>query len=399
MSKDWQTVKLSDIGNIITGNTPSSKISECYGNDIPFITPTDFKNYNKNIYNSERYLSKKGKELLLSRILPVNSVIVTCIGSQMGKSSICRVPCITNQQINSIIPNDKINSDYLYYVMITLSSYMSNIARGGTTMPILNKTSFERIEIPLPPLAEQERIAEILSSFDDKIEINNKICADLESMAQVLFREHFINNPARDTWETVSLSDVAEFINGYSYSGKELLESNVGMITIKNFDRKGGFKLNGIKDIIPSKKVKDTMWVEEDDVLVAHTDLTQKAEIIGNPIIILNKGKFSSLIPSMDTVKVKLTTNKISNYVLFLLLSDVSFKNHALGYISGTTVLHLSKKALNEFKFKIPPDAILNNLNNIVTPMYEKIKILQKENINLKKTRDFVLPSLMKGQI
>ncbi len=120
-------------------------------------------------------------------------------------------------------------------------------------------------------------------------------------------------------------------------------------------------KIDGIKEITPLKNIKDELYVEENDVLVAHTDLTQKAEIIGNPILILTKDKYKMLIPSMDVVKVVSKNKFISNYILYLLLSYKSFKEHALGYVSGTTVLHLSKKALKEFQFRMPTDTVLKN--------------------------------------
>ena len=105
-------------------------------------------------------------------------------------------------------------------------------------------------------------------------------------------------------WSEMSLSSIADFVNGYSYKGTELTESNIAMATIKNFDRKGGFKLDGYKEIIPSNKLKDTQHAELFDTLVAHTDLTQNAEVIGNAEPVMSKSGYDDIVFSMDLVKV-----------------------------------------------------------------------------------------------
>jgi type I restriction enzyme S subunit len=114
----WKKVKIEEIGFVVTGKTPSSKTPDHFGDIIPFVTPTDFKNYHKKIYSADRYLSKKGKEGLNGKVLPPNSVVVTCIGSDMGKVALNSVECVTNQQINSIIPYEgKVDANFLFYTI------------------------------------------------------------------------------------------------------------------------------------------------------------------------------------------------------------------------------------------------------------------------------------------
>ena len=88
--------------------------------------------------------------------------------------------------------------------------------------------------------------------------------------------------------KTVFLSEIADFVSGYSYKGDELKCSDIAMATIKNFDRKGGFKIDGYKEIIPSSKLKSSQFVDDFDSLVAHTDITQNADVIGNAEIVLS---------------------------------------------------------------------------------------------------------------
>lgn len=146
----WEKAVIKDFGNVVTGKTPLSESPEDFGNEMPFITPGDFKNYNKFALGAERNLSETGYSKLKNKILPSGAVIVTCIGSDMGKISIVIADCITNQQMNSIVVKETFYTDFLYYYLQSISDEIKGIALGGSTMPMLSKTDFEKIEIIKP---------------------------------------------------------------------------------------------------------------------------------------------------------------------------------------------------------------------------------------------------------
>ena len=201
-------------------------------------------------------------------------------------------------------------------------------------------------------------------------------------------------------WSEISLADIADFISGYSYKGTELLKSNIAMATIKNFNRKNGFKLDGYKEIIPSSRLKATQYVDLFDTLVAHTDLTQNADVIGNAEPLMSKAQYGEIIFSMDLVKVIPKSNDISKFLIAAILKDRRFKAHCLGYVNGTTVLHLSKKALPEYKIYLPNDfKILKPLDDIVTVLYKQISANISENIYLEQLKENILPKLMSGEL
>ena len=203
-----------------------------------------------------------------------------------------------------------------------------------------------------------------------------------------------------DDWEHTPLSSFAKFISGYSYKGAELQESNTAMATIKNFDRKGGFKLDGYKEIIPSSKLKSEHHVELFDTLVAHTDLTQNAEVIGNAEPVLSFSGYGDIIFSMDVVKVIPVNPAISKFLIAAMLQTRQFKGHCLGYVNGTTVLHLSKKALLEYSLMLPKDlSILAPLDEAVSSMYRQMALNIDENVQLANLRDSLLPQLMSGEL
>jgi len=163
--KEWRIAELSQIGDIITGTTPSTSVKKFWGEGFPFITPSDFTG-DKYVIKTERTVTKEGAEI--GRIIPKDSVLVVCIAS-VGETAMSSEKSITNQQINSIVCNIRSNSHYLYYAM---SFYKKRLKRwaGITTSPIIKKSFFRLFPLPLPPLPEQQKIAEILGTVDKRLE-------------------------------------------------------------------------------------------------------------------------------------------------------------------------------------------------------------------------------------
>lgn len=169
----WRMGTISEIGKVITGKTPSSNNPEDFGNYKPFVTPTDFKNYGKIILSAVRHLSKEGVNKLKNKIIPKNSVLVTCIGSDMGKVAINRVECLTNQQINSIITKNSF-VDFIYYSLLFKYDLLRNMATGGSTMPMINKSQFEEIKLMIPSNIVLEKFQSVIAPINNQIENNIK---------------------------------------------------------------------------------------------------------------------------------------------------------------------------------------------------------------------------------
>ena len=285
---------------------------------------------------------------------------------------------------------------YLCYILnnIDLSGYIT-----GSAQPKLNQANLSAISIILPPLNLQEQIADFISMFDNKIELNQRINDNLEQQAQALFKSWFVDNP-NSNWANTSLSEVASFVGGYSYKGEELTDfSNVAMATIKNFGRNRGFKAEGFKGINPSAKLKECHYVNLFDILVAHTDLTQNADVIGNAELLLTYGKYNNIIFSMDLVKVLPKEIFPYRFLLAAMLKNKLFKGHCLGYINGTTVLHLNKKALLDFEIRKPSNSEAKMMNETLTPYYKRMAELLQETDKLISLRDTLLPKLMSGEL
>lgn len=164
--KKWRLKKIDEIGKVITGNTPKTTEKDNYGDEFLWVSPFDMGS-SKYIKNTNKMLSKKGFDK--ARKLPSGAVLVTCIGSTIGKIGIATNELSTNQQINSIICNEDVDSEFIYYAIdynfSKYSNYISNQA-----VPIINKSTFGEFLIQIPELKEQNKVAKILSKVDDDIE-------------------------------------------------------------------------------------------------------------------------------------------------------------------------------------------------------------------------------------
>ena len=394
--------KLSDIAEVQTGPFGSQLHNEDYvttgtpivtvehlGNrrfskqNLPLVSDDDKKRLSK-------YLLQEG-DIVFSRVGSVDrcSYVTSAENDWLFSGRCLRVRCGNNCHTLFL---------YYYFCKDSVKQYIKSIAVGAT-MPSINTKLMAEIPILLPKLEEQKCIADILSSFDDKIELNRRINDNLEQQAQALFKSWFVDN-SNPNWEETSLSEVASFVGGYSYTGEELTDcSNIAMATIKNFGRNGGFKADGFKEINPSAKLKECHYANLFDILVAHTDLTQNADVIGNAELLLTYGKYNSIIFSMDLVKVLPKETFPYRFLLAAMLKNKLFKRHSLGYVNGTTVLHLSKKALPDFEIRKPSDNESKMMDEVLASYYKRMAELLQENDRLISLRDTLIPKLMSGKL
>ena len=162
---EWEVESVQDIGQVVTGGTPKTDVREYWGDEYPWVTPTDISQY-RDLTDTERRLTAKGLEATAR--LPANTVLVTCIAS-IGKNAILKVEGGCNQQINAVIPKSGNSPEFLYYLFESNRQYL--MANAGTTATsIISKSTFEGLKFPLPDPSEQRAIASVLFDMDGEIE-------------------------------------------------------------------------------------------------------------------------------------------------------------------------------------------------------------------------------------
>lgn len=186
-SDDWEEVEIGNLGRVVTGKTPSTKIKKYWGTKLPFVTPTDFRLFGKFVLETERFLSQEGENKIKNAVLLSGSILVTCIGSDMGKVAIAQKKCVTNQQINSIILSKNFPfKEYIYYFLKSIYPLLRSMAMGGTTMPIIKKSDFEKIVIPMASENLIKRFETIACDLSTKMYRNEVQIEILEKQRKTL---------------------------------------------------------------------------------------------------------------------------------------------------------------------------------------------------------------------
>ncbi|WP_322549320.1 restriction endonuclease subunit S [Flavobacterium psychraquaticum] len=184
-NKTWKKTELKNIGKIVTGTTPPTNVRDNYGNDFLFVSPVDMGT-EKYITKSNNKLSLKGHSI--SRRLPANSILYTCIGSTIGKIAIATEELSTNQQINSIICNDDYEYEFVYYLLIFNKNRILEYATNQA-VPMINKSVFEEIVVAVPSWSEQIRISKILMKADNELKYYTLLLSELQKQKQGLMQQ------------------------------------------------------------------------------------------------------------------------------------------------------------------------------------------------------------------
>ena len=397
--------KLADIGKVITGKTPSTSIAENYAwGTIPFYTPEDVAKGLGMMGRNSRFISKTGFEEIASNTISGESVLVGCIGSDMGNVAYSNITCATNQQINAITQfKNGIEPLYVYYLLSTMKSYFQKIA-GSTTTPILPKSVFEEIEIHLPDMKKQKDVVSILYALDRKIELNKQINDNLEAMAKQLYDYWFVQfdfpneegKPYKSSggamvwneklkreipqgWSNGVLSDVANITMGQSPDGSSYNEDGEGIIFYQG-STDFGLRFPDIRQYTTSP----SRYANKGDILMSVRAPVGALNIANNDCCIgRGLSALSSKIGSMTH--------------LYYLMNDFRLKFEGMNS-AGTTFGSITKDELFSLPVVIPTKSVISEFEQVCEPIFDKQMIIGEEINALTKQRDELLPLLMNGQ-
>lgn len=385
----WVQVRVGELGKIVTGKTPKTSIPENYSGKIPFLTPSD-NMLTKYVTATKKTLTDKGVMEVKNCLLPQNSVCVSCIGSDLGKVVITTEPTVTNQQINSIIVNQgKFDVSFVYYAMLILGKQLNYISKTSTAVPIVNKASFSSYSIFCPELGQQKEIAAILSSLDDKIELNNKINENLERQAQAFYRELFIDN-ADSEWMQGTVSDLGTVVGGSTPSKSKpeyYTEHGIAWITPKDLSvNKAKFITHGENDITELGLNNSSATIMPEGTVLFSSRAPIGYIAIAGGEVTTNQG-FKSVIPKPEIG---------TAFVYYFLKHNLPVIE---GMASGSTFKEVSGSTMKRVPAVIPDFATLMRFNNFCEPIFVQQKILEEQNRLLIQLRDTLLPKLMSGEI
>ena len=394
---EWKEVTLGELGTIVGGATPSTKNPSFYDGNIPWLTPKDLSvNSNMYILRGARNITEVGFKSCSCKMLPKGSVLFSS-RAPIGYVAIAANDMCTNQGFKSVIPNEETDSEFLYYLLKYNKNYIASQGSGTTFAEVSGKT-MKDIEVVVPKEKEcQHRIASILSSLDRKIELNNKINADLEEMAQAIFKNWFV--------------DFEPFKDG------KFVDSELGMIP-------EGWKVGTLGDITKNKSAKVK---ERNDVKVLSPVTTGELvlseeyftkQVFSSSIAkykIVNKGDFAYNparvnIGSLGRNEFDFDGCVSPVYVVFSVLDGYEnyfdlfrntdfFKDSVASLAIGGVRQSLSYDDLCSIEVIIPSENAVEEFNNLYNQMKKTIKANKLENSRLSLLRDTLLPRLMSGEL
>ncbi|WP_432650499.1 restriction endonuclease subunit S [Huintestinicola sp.] len=343
----WENVKLSDIGKIITGNTPKTSEPENYvSDDIPFIKPSDFSDDSLEICNTEFYIAEAARKK--ARIIAPETIVVTCIGI-IGKTAIIANESAFNQQINAIEVNEKAHNRFVAYAIASQREYLQEFANAAV-VPILNKTDFSNIQIPLPPLFEQKKIAATLDKVTDLINLRKKELEKLDLLVKSRFVEMF-GDPVENSmnWNRKPMDEVAP-----SIPYKEKIDGKVWLLNLDMVEPNTG-RIIEYFYVDRSEVGNSTSAFDEGNVLYS------KLRPYLNKVVIPNCKGYATT----ELVPLRPNSSLNREFLAFLLRSD-SFVSYINEKVAGAKMPRVSMGDFREFKCILPPLNLQTQFANFV---------------------------------
>ena len=434
---DWVSLRLGEVCiKIGSGATPRGG-KDAYLKDGIFSLIRSQNVYNNRFsHDGLAFISEQhATELNNVEVFP-DDVLLNITGDSVAR--VCQVapdvlPARVNQHVAIIRPDSrKLSARFLRYFLVSpnIQKTLLSWAESGGTRNALTKGMIESFDVQAPAdVAEQHAIAHILGTLDDKIELNRRMNETLEAMARALFKSWFIDfDPVRakmegrytgllgdiaklfpdrmvdselgeipEGWEVYCLGEMVGIVKGRSYRSQELDESDTALVTLKSFARGGGYRPDGLKSFKGNYKPEQAVYPGE--IVIACTDVTQAADVIGRPAIVQATAAYSTLVASLDTLIVRPNHIGMTKTFLYFLTYSKRFTTHTYSHTTGTTVLHLAKQAVLSFQFVRPSVRLSDLFDDIARPILECIQVIQQESESLAALRDMLLPKLVSGEL
>ena len=387
---EWKTYRLSDLINLVGGGTPKTTVPEYWNGEIPWLSVVDFGKSIKKVYQTEKSITEKGLNESSTKILKEGQIIISARGT-VGELAVLGRDMAFNQSCYGIYANDKTENNFLYYLLkYSIGKIKKNT--HGAVFDTITKQTFDNIEVSIPEnKATQRQIAQILSSLDDKIELNLQMNQTLEAMAQAIFKEWFVNFnfPGFDGelvdglpkgWRMGKLGEGFNLIMGQSPPGTSYNEIGEGMVFYQGRTDFGfRFPTNRLYTTEPKRIAKPL------DTLVSVRAPVGDINM-ANEICCVGRG-LSSVRHKSDAYSF--------TYYMMKYLEPVFNGFEGEGTVFGS----INKKNFESIEIIVPSDEIVSEFEIVANPIDDKILENTKQIESLTQTRDTLLPKLMSGNI
>lgn len=386
----WKTVKLGDVCKINNGGTPSSGEKSYWGGNIQWLTPKDMGRLeSKFVYETERQITVSGLENSSAKIVPKKSVILSC-RAPIGHVFINTEEMAFNQGCKGLVPQNGLMTEYLYYFLYSSKQLLNDLGTGTTFKEISGKI-LSSVLIPLPPLAEQQRIVEKLDKafeeIDRAIEATSNAQLSLASFQESRVKEYFVDNITGA--QVVPLAQVAEYFNGLTYSPKDVSES--GTIVLRSSNIQNG-EMSYADIVRVNKEIKEKLIVRDSDILVCSRNgskaLIGKSALIGHAEEKMTFGTFMMIIRS-----------SYNNYLQWFFKSSLFRSQIVQG--ENTMINQITRYMLDKVTLPFPPENIQSEialeLSDIDAQVRALTEIYCRKKNSLNALKSAILAQELKG--
>lgn len=381
---EWKEYKLSDLMEIIGGGTPKTTIPDYWGGDIPWLSVTDFNNGKKYCYDTDKKITERGLKESSTKILKKGQVIISARGT-VGVVSMLGRDMAFNQSNYGIEAKEKLtNNEYLYYLLkYNIPNFISN--SYGAVFDTITKDTFDQITVNIPEVPEQQSIASILISLDDKIDLLHRQNKTLEQLAETLFRKWFIEE-ADPGWDDKNLDEFVEF----NPREKIDFQKEYTFYEMKCLSNDSMSISDGVKRIVPSA----TSFRNGDTLLAKITPCLENGKI--GFVMHLDENEIGRGSTEFVVMRGK---EKTSPYWAYCLARSQDFRDTAILSMTGTSGRQrVQVDVLKDYKVQVNQD-IMNNFHKTVHTYFDKIKVNQIQIRTITQLRDTLLPKLMCGEV
>ena len=400
---EWEVVKLESLGKIITGSTPKTSNQDYYLNGTRlWASPSDLGK-SKEVKTTNTKLSDLGFEQI--RVLDKRSILITCIGSTIGKMGIAYEEMSSNQQINAITCNEANNPDFYYYVLFKIKDKIQKLA-GTQAVPLLNKTDFSQIKVILPPLKEQEKIADILSTADEKIDAIDGQIQKAETLKkgllQKLLSEGIGHSEFKDSelgkipesWEVGKLEDISDFITKgatpttYGFSWEE---TGIPFLRSECVSDNGLVMKAAMFISDEAHKYMNRSEIKNGDLLMTITGNVGRVILLKNDISIGNINQ--------HIARIRISSNQVDTKFVYQYVSQDKYRLNYYKITTGQAYPQISLKQVRNSIVPLPPLKEQKQIADILSTADEKLEVLRAKKEKYETLKKGLLQKLLSGEL
>jgi type I restriction enzyme S subunit len=401
---NWEVDKIGNRTTSFAGGTPKRGVEGYYGGSIPWIKSGEVNN--NSIEDSEEHVTELAIKESSAKLIEANSILVALYGATAGKVGVLKVKACSNQAVLAITTkNETLTNKFLYHYLKKCTSELLNLCQGSG-QPNLSKGIVDGVYLPLPPLPEQQKIAEILSTVDAKIDVIDQQITETKALKKGLmqrlltkgighteFKDSALGEIPK-SWEVVRSSNVFELIHGYQFRDYDFTENGLPIVKIGQINRNGEIDMNGCS-FFSSDRAEEFVdkRIFNGDVLMALTGATlgKSCWVAGLDNPVYQNYRVGKFVPHDENI--------LSKQFLYFLIGSPLALDQILSKVNSGAQGNVGKSDFEKLKITLPPLKEQHKIASILSSVDEKMNVLNEKKTHYEELKQGLMQQLLTGKI